>query len=145
MAKKVPLHDGGFAIVDDEDFDRVVDFRWYRNAYGYAVLCNGVSLHSKIIGRNPPGFVTDHKNENRLDNRKENLRFVTKKLNNLNSSKRKWIMVHQGKWRVRFKVGEMMIDISGIATEPEARSIAHLVKGSLIYHELTKGKTCGIG
>jgi HNH endonuclease len=147
MAKQLPLHNGGFALVDDDVYEKFKDRKWYQNVFGYAI-CNGGSgrkdrrtdmLHQLIVGKAPKPKVTDHINGDILDNRRENLRFVSRKLNNLNSSKRKWIGIHQGRWRVRFKVGKMMVDVAGIATEAEAQSIVHLLKGSLMYHELTKG------
>jgi HNH endonuclease len=141
---EILLHDGSIALVDDADFEHVKDLHWYKSAYGYAVLCNGVTLHRKLIGQPPKGFVTDHKNEDKLDCRRNNLRFVTRKLNNLNCSKRKWVGEHQGKWRVRFILENMRVDVSGIETKAEADSIAALLKGSLIYHELTKGEDSGL-
>jgi hypothetical protein len=139
---EILLHDGSIAKIDDADFEHLKDLRWY-NGHGYAVLCNGVSLHQKLMGRPPKGFVTDHINQDKLDNRRSNLRFVTHKLNHLNSQ-RQWIMEHQGKWRVRFVLKEMKIDISGIETRGEAQSIATLLRGSLMYHELTKGEDRGL-
>jgi hypothetical protein len=49
-------------------------------------------------------------------------------------------------WRVRLDLGgRKTISISGIKDEAEARSIAHLLKGALMYHELTKGDRGGHG
>jgi HNH endonuclease len=140
---EILLHDGSIAKIDDADFAHLKDLRWYKSAYGYAVLCNGVSLHSRVMGPTPKGLVTDHINQDKLDNRRSNLRFATRKLNNLNSQ-RQWIGRHQGKWRVRFKLKDTLIDISGIETRGEAQSIATLLRGSLMYYELTKGEDCGL-
>jgi hypothetical protein len=145
--KELPLFGGHVAIVDDDVYEWAKDFRWYRSTYGYAVCNVGYGregrtvwmLHRAIVGEPPAGQVIDHINCDRLDNRRENLVFVTRTLNNLNSKLRKGYHPHQGRWRVRFKVNAMHIDISGIETEAEAQSIAALIRGSLIYHERMKG------
>lgn len=85
--KTIPLTKGLFAIVDDDDFDRVSRFKWYASrtrGANYAVrnkpMVNGgkrgpLYLHRMILfletEKHP--FV-DHINRNTLDNRKCNLR-----------------------------------------------------------------------
>jgi len=144
--KNLPLTNDGFAIVDDDIYERAKDFKWYLDHHGYPnsngktrAKINRGWLHKFVLGSAPKPLVTDHINRNKLDNRRENLRFVNRRINNLNSSKKKWIIRHQNKWRVRFHIGELEISIVGIQTEEAARSIAALLKGSLIYYELTKG------
>lgn len=56
--------------------------RWYISKGGYAVS-GGVYLHQYLLG-NRDGRVIDHKNRNRLDNRRANLRFVTSSENSAN-------------------------------------------------------------
>jgi len=69
--------------VDEEDLPRVQFIRWYRHQQGYAVGYLPVSrrgaadnrlilMHRFILGE--AKGLTDHKNGNRLDNRKCNLR-----------------------------------------------------------------------
>lgn len=87
---KIPLGvDGtqGFALVDIEDAEMVSQHNWYITSKGYAhTNTNKVSsMHQLVNGKPPKGFVTDHKNQNRLDNRKENLRITTYSVNKLNS------------------------------------------------------------
>ena len=75
-----------FFIIDDEDYDEVKKHKWYINRKGYAQrnrkYSNGrrdslpVLLHGFILGKKI-GFTIDHINENKLDNRKSNLRFIT--------------------------------------------------------------------
>lgn len=69
-------------IVSDEDFDIVSKYHWGINSNGYALRWFNVFprqqyLHHLIIGKPKSGFVVDHINRNRLDNRRENLRIVT--------------------------------------------------------------------
>lgn len=88
--KKIPLTRGQFAIVDDDDFERLSQFRWQAhphrttNSY-YACRTakknenNGrlsIRMHREIM-KAKRGEQVDHINRNTLDNRKENLRFCT--------------------------------------------------------------------
>lgn len=79
-----------YAIVDADDYERVSKIRWYKTE-GYALtkcdkLCS--SMHKLILGAPPQGKVIDHVNRNRLDNRKENLRFLTESQNAQNKPKK---------------------------------------------------------
>lgn len=85
MSKLIPLTQGKFAIVDDEDFDFVNSFHWHFCPDGYAVrnhkkTCK-VYLHHVLIGYPLNKKQTDHINGDRLDNRKENLRILTNRGN----------------------------------------------------------------
>lgn len=149
--KTLPLNNGKSTLVDDDVFEWAKERKWYESPSGYAI-CNmghgskerySVALHTLVMGKSPKGIDTDHINQDTLDNRRENLRFVSRKVNCLNSSKKKWRIKHQGKWRVRFKVGGLHIGVSGLESEQAAKGIASLIKASLIYHELTKGAEGG--
>lgn len=74
-------------IFDVEDLKRVSKLKWGLSVQGYAVHDGGrVSLASFILGiRGNRNRVPDHKNRNKLDNRKKNLRVANKSLNALNS------------------------------------------------------------
>ena len=79
----VPLTQGKFAIIDYDDFDIVSKHNWcVTNNY---VISNKLLLHHLVCGRPPLGLYTDHINGDGLDNRKSNLRFVTKKENAMNT------------------------------------------------------------
>lgn len=84
-----------WAEIDDEDYERVKDFSWYAkpsvNTY-YA--CRRIRfidkhatyyMHHFIIGYPLFGLIVDHKDGNGLNNKKENLRFVTRRSNAQNS------------------------------------------------------------
>lgn len=77
---------GGVAIVDENDYERCVGYSWSRDHHGYAqarVEGKTKYLHS-LINQTPKGYETDHINRNKLDNRKNNLRTVTRSGNVLN-------------------------------------------------------------
>ena len=75
-------------LVDDEDYDSVAQFRWYETRGGYA--CSNSSpiyrIHRYILNAKK-GEVIDHINGNKLDNRKENLRFCSRAENCRNRRK----------------------------------------------------------
>jgi hypothetical protein len=161
--QKLPLSNGGFTLVDDDVFEQVWPYTWRRDSYGYVTRATTVNrrdivikLHNIVIGDAPKPLVVDHISGDKLDNRRKNLRFASQRLNHLNRRDltgiyqeivfdRRYNRRYQY-WRVRLDLGDRKtISISGIKNEAEARSIAALLRGALIYHELTKGQDCGIG
>jgi len=81
----------GEAIIDIEDLDKIKGYRFHKTNRGY-VRGNTKEykyLHHLIIGKPPKGFVTDHKDRNKLNNKRNNLRFITNQQNIMNSNKRK--------------------------------------------------------
>jgi hypothetical protein len=94
--KEIPITKGYTAIIDNEDFDRVKDFKWHYHGKGYAARGynnNGKvvieKMHQRIIGRPKGNMEIDHINGNRLDNRRCNLRIVTHQQNTFNSHRKK--------------------------------------------------------
>ena len=96
--KEIQLQGGAVAMVDDEDFERLNRFRWRvkrgkHDRYPYALrkrLANEpkcpyhIRMHRAVLGlvwNLPLGLTVDHVNRNGLDNRKENLRVVTDRVN----------------------------------------------------------------
>ena len=72
--KLIPLTQGKFAMVDDEDYDMLIIHKWNYNKC--ATRRKGILMH-RVIMKCPEGLVVDHINRNRLDNRKANLRICT--------------------------------------------------------------------
>lgn len=145
----IHLSNGGHTLIDQSDLDYLDQWTWRRDDDGYAVRGSTnttIKMHQQLLGPPPPGMVTDHINTDRLDNRRSNLRFATHRLNHLNTKRLTGVFCDRGYWRVRFELGDgKTVSISGIKDEAEARSIAILLKGALIYHELTKGTQSGLG
>lgn len=90
--KTIPLTNGGEAIVDDDMYVQLAKFKWRRDACGYARrqtskggLARAIFVHQVVL---PGHSVVDHINQNKLDNRRENLRPSTKQKNAVNSKRR---------------------------------------------------------
>lgn len=81
---KIKLTQGKFAIVDSEDFEYLNQWKWHY-AHGYARTSElRKSYMHRLVNKTPKGFLTDHINRNKLDNRKCNLRTGNKGLNSIN-------------------------------------------------------------
>ena len=97
--RKIKLTQGQYALVDDEDYDRLSKYKWYITAKrGYAVRRIGydgplvymhISVWHHYNGRFPKDRMLDHKNTNTLDNRMKNLRLATQGQNLMNRGKQK--------------------------------------------------------
>jgi hypothetical protein len=98
--KTIPLTQGRVAIVDDEDYDRLSQFKWYADVNpstgrfrALRKVTNNktrikIWMHREILGL-LPGIQVDHRNLDSLDNRKENLRPATNQENSWNRSLRR--------------------------------------------------------
>jgi hypothetical protein len=91
------LPSGHDVLLDDDDYERLKGFKYYKHKKGYAYRFDGNYKHRKayyihhdVIG-NIKGMVVDHINGNKLDNRKENLRVTTnaQNIHNTGSYKKK--------------------------------------------------------
>ena len=83
---------GKYTIVDDDIYEKIMDLdRNVSCPHGYAEISinrKARRLHREIVGEEniPKGYDVDHINDNKLDNRRENLRPCT---NNENTRNRK--------------------------------------------------------
>lgn len=93
---QIPMRNGGFALINEEDVALVLPYRWYarigaaNSLTQYAVSTfripggkgkrGGIYMHRLIMSA-APGTRIDHANRNGLDNRRENLRFCTQSQN----------------------------------------------------------------
>lgn len=90
--KRIPVSPNRYAFVDDSDYVRVMEHRWcFNQGYAQTNLCDGEGFHTTVkmeryIMGLPPidGLVVDHKNHDKLDNRRDNLRWVTPSINSHN-------------------------------------------------------------
>lgn len=83
---------GKHAIVDESDYEWLSQRSWSLSKRGYPTASvtfepgvkRSTPMHRLLVDL-PPGLVTDHINRDKLDNRRSNLRVVTRKENRLNS------------------------------------------------------------
>jgi len=96
--KLIPLTKGKFALVDAEDYDELIKYKWCVSL-GYAVRTiwhptekrrETISMHRQLLNGQytKDKKYTDHINLNSLDNRKCNLRICTNSENMANSKRR---------------------------------------------------------
>ena len=133
MAREIPLSRGLVAIVDDEDYERVSKFKWMAHKLGYAFKhkspkCQYQYMHRLILNA-PKGALVDHKNEDKLDNRRSNIRLCTKAENMQNKGLPRtnksgfkgvdWFYPNE-RWRAKISVNGKPIYLGYFDTAEEA-------------------------
>ncbi len=94
MSKKIPLTQGKYTIVDDEDYEWLNQFKWYAvrgrsTFYAQRMLKRKcLRMHREIMNA-PLGKEVDHRNRDGLDNQRANLRVCTHQQNIFNHIKQK--------------------------------------------------------
>jgi hypothetical protein len=143
--KEIPLSKGKVALVDDEDYEWLIRWKWHYgcatendNKSGYAMHDNGkhgklgnkrsIRMHHIVLGCES-NIEIDHIDGNTLNNQKYNLRPVTHQQNSFNrkpnrnhSSKYKgvvWSKQH-GKWRSRIRINQQLKHLGYFTDENEA-------------------------
>ena len=117
--REISLTQGKFALVDDEDFAYLNQWKWSTHSNGYAIRSENrkmVYMHRLIVNA-LDGMDIDHINGDGLDNRRSNLRICSHMQNMRNmkshkdgSSKYKGVCWHQAakKWVV-----SIYVDVNG--------------------------------
>jgi hypothetical protein len=118
-------------FIDEEIYYDIIKYSWQINVNNYVtgeIDKKRFILSRYVMDYNGINYV-DHINNNRLDNRKDNLRIVTPTQNAMNmcsqkNSSSKFIGVHyrkdNNKWRTRIKVNDKDINLGQYDTEIEA-------------------------
>jgi hypothetical protein len=90
--KEIPLTQGLVAIVDDDDYEELMKYKWCarRGSSGFWVAIRNTSIgegrprqiqmHRQILDA-PKHMEVDHANGNTLDNRRRNIRLATRSQN----------------------------------------------------------------
>ncbi len=142
--KRIPLTQGKVALVDDEDYDYLMQWKWCAQKcynvyyavrhYGHPTLKNSkgwakqitVRMHQLIL-HIPQGFEIDHINHDGLDNRRCNLRVCTASENRHNQrprkdglSKYKGVYMSRGKWTASISCANHRRCVGRFVSEIEA-------------------------
>lgn len=133
----VPLTQGQFAIVDEQDYPAVMAWDWSFHD-GYATGAKSVRMHRFILDA-PCDKQVDHINGNPLDNRRSNLRLCSHRENTLNrkvykSAQFKGIRLRpSGRYEVRVMNKHIGMFDSLAAAMAEYNSAAKQVHGEFAW------------
>ncbi len=128
-------------LVDDDDYDYLNQFKWYFGNNGYVVRnlktddgkWTRQTMHREVL-KVPRGMDTEHKDRNRTNNQKANLRAATRSQNMANVKRAKAETAHSqfkgvsrlkrknllNQWMAYIKVDYKMYYLGYYATEEEA-------------------------
>ena len=125
------------AMIDAEDINKVKYSKWRLNCNGYVISTNKFDgkttfLHRRILN-NTNQFV-DHINGNVLDNRKQNLRLVTKSQNQMNVNYKGVSKTKNDKHYAHIKIKGKAINL-GVYVDEEDALYARYFAEKLLFKE----------
>ncbi len=141
MTQQIPLYNRAqrklYALVDDADFENVIDYRWRLNSKGYAIRSYSidgkeilVALHREIM-QPPPGLVVDHIDHDKLNNTRANLRVITQQQNLMNrrlfrnsSTGFKGVTFQHDQWHARIEKDGQVIHL-GFYTDLKTAALVY--------------------
>ncbi len=120
--RKLPLKRGLWALVDDIDYPFLSQWKWsFNGKYAYRTDRGKTICMQRVVARRSGLKVTnqvDHRNQNKLDNRRKNLRPATQSQNQANrgptaanTSGFKGVFWYEryGRWYARIRVNKQHI------------------------------------
>lgn len=154
--RSIPVHPCSRAIVDESDFSLLSKFTWRLNTSGYAVADmkspegkkKVVRMHRFILGVHFSSLKLeiDHIDNDRLDNRKVNLRLCTRVQNSWNSKPHrdskcpfKGVYPENKKWLARIFIDGKYRRI-GLFNTPEEAHAAYLKGARELCGEFAYGR-----
>lgn len=137
--KEIKLTQGKVALVDDDDYERVNQYKWSAALIGsdfYAVRtihCGGkaksIKMHRFILNLSDSSIQVDHKNANTLDNTRSNIRKCSHAENMRNQGKKstntsgfKGVCLHKAtmKWQASITLNRKQINLGYYIDKIEA-------------------------
>jgi len=149
--KEISLTQGQVALVDDEDYERLSQWKWHC-AKMERVYCHyarrtistergrgfGIWMHREII-EIPKGMQCDHIDGDGLNNQKSNLRVVTPRQNSQNrhyekSSKYPGVFWNKSskKWQTHIRIGKTTKHLGYFKIEEEAATAYRVAEAVLV-------------
>ena len=136
---EIPLSQGKFAIVDKEDYNFLMQWKWCVHSYGYAVrnvhitlengkkTCKMIAMH-RVIMNAPDNMDVDHINRDVRDNRRINLRICTTRENLRNKISKRGFSKYKGvgwhkcrkRWRAYIVINDKHKSLGHFSTEEDA-------------------------
>jgi len=151
MPKQIALTQSKFAIVDDGDYEYLLQWKWHfqpsitHPEAGYAIRAVSpgemLFMHQAVIGR-IHGKEIDHRDGNGLNNQRSNLRHATHRQNCFNVGPQRGRKFkgaylelgtrHRNKWRCRIKVNGRLLSVGRFPTEIEAAKAFD--RSAIVFH-----------
>lgn len=123
---------GKFSMVDDEDYEKLLEFPCHADKRGYVYIVihgKNVLLHRYILGIAGTGSpMVDHRDTNRLNNQKSNLRKCTNSQNQANTKswggrETKGVYFFRNKWVARIMVRGVRVFLGRFENKEEALGV----------------------
>jgi len=147
--KEIQLTQGKIALVDDEDFEYLNQWKWkaqktksgnwYANRVQYTPDKRIILMHRLILNLSDSKVWCDHKDHNGLNNQKNNLRNCNRSQNTANKRPIKnktsnflGVCLYKNKWRAGLKYQGKAIHLGDFEKEQDA-ALAYN-NGALKYH-----------
>jgi hypothetical protein len=158
--KEIPLTQGQIALIDDEDWELISQYRWHAGWLGGAFYAKSnvnytatdgrrrqktLMMHRLIMGGGDGSLQVDHRNGDTLDNRRSNLRWATRSQQRQNSVTPRSSSVRfkgvtsrpDGKWRARITVSGKVRHLGLFDTKQDA-ALAYNQKASELFGEFAR-------
>lgn len=153
---RIPVHRGqevvAWATVDAADAG-LSRYFWRLSDRGYVIRSCGsghVRMHRSIMGVSDPETLVDHINRDRLDNRRENLRIVTRQGNAENRSPRKrsasgirGVSWAGDRWRAEVCIDGHKHFLGYYADKEEAGAVASAFRAKHMQHAVEPSSSSG--
>ena len=130
--KEILLTKNTVTLVDDEDYERLNQFKWhistgYAARYVHSIKKSSVYMHTEVLRHADKRYVVDHVDGNKLNNCKHNLRVCTQQQNSWNTntplraaSGYRGVYRNGAKWCARIKHNNKVQHIGNFNTSEEA-------------------------
>lgn len=123
----------GYARVDDDVFELLSIHTWRRHSRGYVCRSGAtVLMHREIMGVTDPKVLVDHRDGDKLNNQRANLRLATVAENGQNrraanrnsTSGIRGVRLRGGRWQARAWDGKRHLSLGWFDTSEEAAMVA---------------------